>query len=66
MVKTNIEHTVFTVFQGQYAYGTYGPKDLEGNFNMTVADVLTTTTNGAGEAVFQTNAADEDFADEAE
>lgn len=41
-------------------------KEITGTVNMTVADVLTTTTNGAGEAVFQTNAADEDFADESE
>ena len=41
-------------------------KELTGSVSLTVGDVLTTTTNGAGEAVFQTNASDEDFADEAE
>lgn len=41
-------------------------KEITGTTTLTVADVLTTTTNGSGEAVFQTNASDEDFTDEAE
>lgn len=41
-------------------------KEITGTTNITVADVLLTTVNGSGEAVFQTNAADEDFADESE
>ena len=41
-------------------------KEITGAVSLTVGDVLTTTTNGSGEAVFQTNASDEDFADESQ
>ena len=41
-------------------------QELAGTINLTVKDVYTATTNGAGEAVFNTAAVDEDFADESE
>lgn len=41
-------------------------QELSGTINLTVKDVYTATTNGAGEAVFNTAAVDEDFADENE
>lgn len=40
--------------------------ELSGTINLTVKDVYTATTNGSGEAVFNTAAIDEDFADENE
>ena len=41
-------------------------QELSGTINLTVKDVYTATTNGSGEAVFNTAAVDEDFADESE